>query len=458
MTNPLAWFRSIRIRLSGLLLDCQINWLIKSFFLYGLTSFACRQALISQPVVHPQLSFASPESAGFSSTRLLRIDRYFQQFVDSQYVAGMVAIIVKNGKVVYYKAIGYDDRDRKTWMKKDEIFRIASQTKAITSVAVMMLYEEGKFLLDDPISRYLPAFKNPRVLDKFNEQDTTYTTVPAKREITIRDLLTHLAGIDYPVVGAKTMTAIYAKAGIPSGIGTIDKTLAGEMNKLAKLPLEHQPGEKWTYGINTDVLGYLIEVVSGMSLDEFFRLRIFEPLGMKDTYFYIPKEKQNRLATLYAEDSAHHLTKAPWSKYGIRADYPNQNGTYYSGGAGLSSTAWDYAIFLQMLLNEGVYGNSRILSPSSVRMMTMNQIGDISIGDDKVNKFGLGFGITTLQGSSKLPIAEGSFDWGGYFQTTYWADPKNQIVAQLMTQMMPPFSHSEMANKFRVLVYQALSN
>src|SRR5690606_33940078 len=200
----------------------------------------------------------------------------------------------KDGKIVYHKAIGYNDLDKKTPLKRDAIFRIASQTKAITSVAVMMLYEEGKFLLKDPISKYIPEFAKPRVLDKFNAEDTTYTTVPTKREITIHDLLTHTSGIGYAQIGSKEANAIYAKNGIVGGIGVGQILLADKIKKLGTLPLFHQPGEQWTYGLNTDVLGYLVEVASGMSLDEFFRKKIFEPLGMKDTYFYLPREKYNR--------------------------------------------------------------------------------------------------------------------------------------------------------------------
>ena len=200
------------------------------------------------------------------------------------------------------------------------------------------------------------------------------------------------------------------------------------------------------------MLGYLVEVISGMSLSDFFAKRIFEPLGMKDSYFYLPSSKYNRLATLYTEDSLHHLAKGPESVNGIRLNYPNTNGTYFSGGGGLSSTMYDYAIFMQMFLNGGEYNGKRILSRSSVRMMTMNQIGDLNQGS---GKFGLGFGIITERGSARVPLSEGSFEWGGYFGTTYWADPKENIIALIMTQQVPN-SHGDLPGKFKVLVYQAL--
>jgi CubicO group peptidase (beta-lactamase class C family) len=265
-------------------------------------------------------------------------------------------------------------------------------------------------------------------------------------------LLTHTSGIDYAEIGSNNMKAIYAKAGIPSGLDAKDKTLGEQIRKLGTLPLIHQPGEKWTYGLNTDVLGYLVEVISGVSLNEFFSKNIFGPLGMKDSYFYIPQVKHQRLATLYTEDSLNHLIKAPDVVNNVRLNYPNTDGTYYAGGAGLSTTIMDYAIFMQMLLNGGEYNGKRILSRSIVRLMTSNQIGDLTMGD---GKFGLGFGITTEAGSAIDPLNEGSFLWGGYFGTSYWADPREKIIGLIMTQQVPN-SHGDLLAKFKVLVYQAL--
>jgi CubicO group peptidase (beta-lactamase class C family) len=312
-------------------------------------------------------------------------------------------------------------------------------------------------MLDDPISNFIPEFKNPKVIDKFNKADTTYTTVPAKREITIRDLLTHTSGLGYAQIGSSEAKMLYYKAGVVGGIGIPEFVLADKMKILGGLPLFHQPGEKFTYGLNTDVLGYLVEVVSGMSLKDFLHKRIFEPLGMKDTYFYLPADKQNRLVMLYTEDST---TKKPvkmpeqLNLYGnMFRDYPKKNGTYYSGGAGLSSTIYDYAIFLQMLLNGGEYNGKRLLSHNSVRMMTMNQIGDISRGP---NKFGLGFGITTEKGSAVLPTQEGTFEWGGMFATTYWVDPKEKLIG-LVYRNIWPTSWGSLGNLYKVMVYQAMN-
>lgn len=396
-----------------------------------------------------------PESAGMSSERLKRIDHVLQEYIDKKWIAGGSAIIAKDGKIVYYKALGYDDIHNKAALKRDAIFRIASQTKAITSVAVMMLYEEGKFLLNDPVSKYIPEFKNQQVLDKFNEADTTYTTVPVKRDVTIRDLLTHTSGIGYAQIGSKEAVAIYAKNGIVGGIGVGRILLADKMKKLGSLPLLHQPGDQWTYGLNTDLLGYLVEVVSGMSLDEFFRKRIFDPLGMKDTYFYLPKEKYKRLATLYSEDSLKQVIKAA-DVFDIKGDfnsnYPATEGTYFSGGGGLSSTAMDYAIFMQMLLNGGEYNGKRILSRASVKMMTVSQYDKISWPD---NKMGLGFSLYTEKSAAVSPVSPGSYAWGGMFSSSYWIDPKEKIVAQLFLNQYPQ-SHGEIHDKFKVMVYQAL--
>src|SRR3989339_1608501 len=226
---------------------------------------------------------STPEAAGFSSERLKLLDNAMNEWVDKGYMNGGAALIIRDGKIAYYKANGYNDLDTKAPLQKDGIFRIASQTKAITSVAIMMLFDEGKLLLTDPVSMYIPSFKKQNVLVNFNAADTTYTTVPAKREVTIKDLLTHTSGLGYAQIGSKEANAIYAKNNITAGLGVKDRTLLQAMTRLGEMPLMHQPGEKFTYGLNTDVLGCLVEVISGVSLDEFFRTRIFEPLGMKDT-------------------------------------------------------------------------------------------------------------------------------------------------------------------------------
>lgn len=401
---------------------------------------------------------ATAEAAGFSTERLKRIDREMNEWVQKGWMNGGVALIVHNGKIAYYKAAGYNDLDTKAPMQKEGIFRIASQTKAITSVAIMILFEEGKLLLDDAVSKYIPAFRKQQVLDKFNAADTTYTTVPAKKEITIRELLTHTSGLGYAQIGSRESNAIYAKHNLTAGIGVQDDKLLDAMNRLGKLPLMHQPGEKWTYGLNTDLLGCLVEVISEMSLDEFFKKRIFEPLGMNDTYFQIPSAKAARLVNLYREDSTGKLFKPKGDMLNgktITPEYPLQPSTYYSGGAGLSSTIYDYAVFLQMLLNDGIYNGKRILSRNAVRMMTINQIGDVAFRPE--DKFGLGFQIITEKGSGRTPAQAGTYSWGGAFATSYWVDPKEKIV-MLFYRQLQGTTKGEMVEKFRALTYQALND
>lgn len=396
----------------------------------------------------------NPRTAGFSLERLQRITNNMNDWVKNGWMNGSVGMVIRDGKIIYYQSAGYNDLAAKTAMPKDGIFRIASQTKAITSVAVMMLYEEGKFLLDDPVSKYIPSFANEKVLDKFNEADTTYTTVPAKRDITIRDLLTHTSGIGYAQIGSKAANAIYAKSHITAGLDVYDDKLSDAMTRLGSLPLMHQPGEKWTYGLNIDLLGYLVELWSGMTLDEFFHKKIFAPIGMNDSYFNIPKEKAKRLVNLYQEDSLGHLIKPSGKVLGTDINYPLRNKIYFSGGGGLSSTIYDYAIFLQMLLNGGEYNGVRLLSRNTVRMMTSNQIGDVDFGGDK---FGLGFDIVTDQSSGRFPSQAGTFSWGGAFATSYWVDPKEKMIVLFYRQLWGT-THGDLANKFRVLAYSALND
>lgn len=402
---------------------------------------------------------AQPSQAGFAADRLSRIDSSIGQWINQGWMQGGTALIIRNGKVVYHKGFGYSDLDSKTPMQKNDIFRIASQTKAITSVAIMMLFEEGKLLLDDPVSKFIPAYKNQQVLNTFNESDTTYTTVPAKREITVRQLLSHTSGLGYASIGSKEANAIYAKANLTAGLNVQDDDLLSAMNRLAKMPLMHQPGERWTYGLNTDLLGCLVEVISGKTLDAFFKERIFTPLGMKDTHFLIPAEKAKRLVALYREMPNGKLAKATaylLNGKSVTPDYPLIASTYYSGGAGLSSTIEDYGIFLQMLLNGGVYNGKRLLSRNSVRMMTSNQIGDVTYGGGN-DKFGLGFAVVTDKSSGRTPANEGTFSWGGAFATSYWVDPKENMV-YLFYRQLQNTTKGEMAEKFRTLVYQAIND
>jgi CubicO group peptidase (beta-lactamase class C family) len=292
------------------------------------------------------------------------------------------------------------------------------------------------------------------VLASFNPKDSSYTTVPARSEITIRQLLSHTSGIGYAVIGTPEARAIYAKAGVPSGVGSPPGTLGTAIDKMGKLPLMNQPGERFTYGLSVDVLGRLIEVLSGQPLDQYLRAHVFDLLGMRDTYFYLPADRQGRLVPLYTEYQGRTVAMPASGMLGLRPDFPNRAGTYFSGGGGLSSTIDDYAVFLQMMLNGGTYNGHRLLKPSTVALMTQNQIGDVNQG---VNKFGLGFSIVTPAGAAKTGQSVGSYEWGGAFGTDYWVDPKEHLVVLLYTQKFPHNNTPDMVPRFRKAVYAALA-
>ncbi|MCO6496995.1 MAG: beta-lactamase family protein [Chitinophagaceae bacterium] len=411
------------------------------------------------PGSYAQLKEVDPSTEGFSAERLQKIDRLLNSYTgDGHKVAGTVALVARHGKIIYYKAAGYNDIEAGKKMQRDDMFRIASQTKSVTGVAAMILYEEGKFLLDDPISKYLPEFKNMQVLETFNAKDTTYTTVQATKEITIKNLMTHTSGIDYAVIGSPEAKAIYAKLKIPVGFEIRNITLEEGMKMLAQAPLMFQPGTQYRYGLSIDVLGYLVEKVSGMSLNDFMEQRIFKPLGMNDTYFYIPEAKQSRLAKTYKfDENGNKVENYSADTLGGNSIYPLVKGTYYSGGGGLSSTAKDYVTFLQMLANGGEYNGVRILSPSTVRLMTMNQI-DKNVIQYSKDDLGLTFNIATEEGgASSFPWSPGTYDWGGYWGSNFWVDPQSGIVAQIWSQD-PGIYFRELSRRFFVMVYSALVN
>jgi CubicO group peptidase (beta-lactamase class C family) len=395
------------------------------------------------------LSPAVQPTADFDQKKLEAVDVLLKSYVEKNHLVGAVTLVVKNNQLVHYKGHGYADLATKKPMPADAIFRIMSQTKAITSLGILQLFEQGKLRLDQPISDFLPSFKSPRVLKEFNAADTSYTSEPAKREITFRDLLTHSSGLDYAGIGSDKMKAIYAKAGVPSGLGDNGTTLLQAITKLGTLPLIHNPGEKFTYGLNTDVLGCLIEVISGETLDAYFSKHIFIPLGMKDTYFNVPADKGSRLPTVYTENEQNKII--PWSPTfrGINPNYPLFKKTFFSGGAGLSSTAFDYAIFLQCILNGGKYNGQQIIGRRTAELMISP---NFPLGDDS---YGLGFQITGERTANRKMRNKGSFSWGGYYGTTYWADPKEKMIVLIMTQHTPN-SHGDYQEKVENVLYGAL--
>jgi len=401
------------------------------------------------------LPAAKPESVGLSSDRLERIATAVQHDIDDKRIAGAVTLVVRHGKVAWFKAQGMSDREAAKTMPTDAMFRICSMTKPITSVAVMMLYEEGKFLLDDPVSKYLPEFKNPKVLVK-PASGATYT-IPATKEITIRDLLRHTSGITYQ--WNDDLGPTYEKADVASGLLQFDGTIADNVKHLAALPLLFNPGDRFEYSLGVDVLGRLVELVSGKPLDEFFRTRIFEPVGMKDTYFFPPENKLNRLATAYTYYPDKGLNRFPDApiregSFVYSADYPSRGPKkLFSGGAGLVSTAMDYARFCQMMLDDGKVGNTRVLSRKSVELMTHDQLGKIAADMG----FGLGFGVDGV----KAPLSElgsvGSYEWGGFFYTGFSIDPKEQMIVIFMAQLHPT-GDLTLDRQVHELAYQAIND
>jgi len=417
--------------------------------------FSAGNAQTKSVKTSPVLTEANPESAGMSSERIARIDKMCEEAVAAGDLPGIVSLIARDGKIVHWKAYGMADNQKGRQLNRDDIFRIASQTKAITSTAVMMLWEQGKFRLDDPISKYIPEFKNPQVLNSFKYSDTTWTGIPANNEITIRHLLTHTSGIGYGVIdGDERMKMIYQKAGVTDLFTTENITIEESVKKLAKLPLHHHPGEKYTYSEGLDVLDYFVEIISGMPFDEFLKTHIFDPLGMNDTRFYLPESKADRLVAVQ------HKTDDGWKKYPVTfydTDYPVKGAkAFFSGGAGLSGTAKDYATFLQMYLNGGEYNGVRLLSRTTVRTIMGNQTNGLFNGPEEY--YGLAFGVVTSDGVLKGGMgSEGTFDWGGYFNTQYFADPAENVIGIIMKQTQGPVN-DQTGWKFRQMVFSAIDD
>lgn len=395
-----------------------------------------------------------PEDCGISTERLERIDVMIQKEIDHNVIPGAVCLVARNGKIVYHKAFGMADHESNRTFQTNDIFRIASQSKAITSTAVMMLWEHGLFGLDDPISRYIPEFKDPVVLDTVYP-DGSYDVIPANKEISIRHLLTHSSGIGYGVIdGDSRIRKIYADAGIVDLYTTEEITIGENIKKLAKLPLHHHPGEGVTYSEGLDVLGYFIEIISGKPFDQYLRAHVFDPLGMNDTWFYLPESLHSRLVPVQTKEDDQWIN-FPVTFYD--PDYPIKGAqTFFSGGAGLSSTLKDYATFLQMYLNKGEYNGVRLLSRTTVEFMMQNQIGDL--WDNDRAHVGLAFGIVNENGEAMGGIgSEGTFNWGGYFNTSYFADPEEQVIGIIMKQTSR-IGPDPTSGKFMQLVFQAIDD
>ena len=399
------------------------------------------------------LPVVAPESAGFSAPRLEKMKAVMQEYVDRQQIAGVITVILRGGRVVSIEPVGRMDVEGNVPMRRDTIFRMASMSKAVTSVAAVILMEDGKLMLTDPVSKYLPAFKNTSVAVP-GVPGGRYGVVPARRQVSVKDLLTHTAGISY----GDGLAAEQWKAAGLSGWYLADKTepIVPLMERLATLPFDAQPGEKYVYGYNTDILGAVIEKASGMPLDQFFQKRIFEPLKMVDSSFFLPPEKRARLATVYSAGTDGKIVRAANPKTG-QGDFVDGPRVCFGGGAGLLSTANDYARLLQMLLNGGELDGVRVLSPKSVEMMTANHVGRLyDNGTEPGIGFGLGFEVTERVGANPRPDTVGTFGWGSAYYSRYWVDPQEKLVAIFLSQLVPA-GGLDLQEKFRYLVYQAMT-
>lgn len=391
---------------------------------------------------------AAPEEVGFSSERLSRIDDFFNSAIKNKTLPHVQAIIARHGKIVYLKSFGFKDAEKNIPLKDDDIFRQASQTKAITTTAMMILFEEGKIALTDPVSKYIPSFKNVKVQKKQGTDYSDENLEDCKTEITIHHLLTHTSGIPY--WWDPNVFKIVASPGYTMENVSLEEVI----NEMAKMPLVHQPGTALSYGYNLDVAGRIVEVASGMKLDEFFKKRILDPLDMKDTYFYLPEDKSGRLVTLYEINKTCETYKI--SSDDLFCNYSVKGAkSFLSGGAGTVGTIEDYAKLCQMFLNGGSYNGKQIISPKSVEMMARNHVEGLPLWATG-NQFGLGFEIMTEKGLQKILGTPGSYKWGGAFGTEYVIDPKEDLVMIFYSNIRPFEGKVDFLNKFRTLVYQAL--
>ena len=395
-----------------------------------------------------KLPSAKPEEVGISSERLKRVHDVMQRYIESGEVAGTVTLVARKGRVVHLEAQGVANVATRQPMRTDHIFRLASMTKPITSIAAMMLHEEGRFLLHDPLSKFLPEFKSMQVAlaNKPNDRfPDGYHLVPAERPITIQHILTHTAGLASGSGGA-TMDASKKLAAQRKPTDVLSDRIA----RLAKLPLNFQPGTAWEYGPGTDVVGRLVEVVSGMTLDQYFHKRILDPLGMADTHFYLPDGHLPRLTTAYQKkDGKLDALDAP----GPAA----RNSRYYAGGGGLAGTIEDYYRFAQMLLSGGQLNGTRLVSRKTVDLMTANHIGGLPMWQDALRgyRFGLGFRVMADPGEAAKLVSVGSYGWGGAYGTYFWVDPKEDMIGIMMVQLMP-YAHLNIRYDFQNAATQAI--
>jgi CubicO group peptidase (beta-lactamase class C family) len=423
----------------------------------GLLTFAALASLVAvdareaQRTPRPETA-PRPEAsvAGLSPRKLKRLNVELDSYVAAGKLAGGVLWVGRRGQPPYVYAFGQRDVESRAPMREDTMFRIASQTKALVSAATLMLQEEGKLLIGDPVSKYLPEFRETSVA--VSKPGGGYDIVKARRPITIRDLLTHTSGVGY---GGGPAAERWQTAGITGWyFADRQEPIRETVSRMASLPFESQPGERWVYGYSTDILGVVVEQVSGQGLDELLRSKIFAPLGMNDTYFYVPESKKERVATVYSLGATGRIERTPDQGGMIsQGSYTSGPRRSFSGGAGLVSTARDYARFLQMMLNGGELDGVRLLSRRTVELMTSDHLRGITFTDGQ--GFGLGFSVVSDVGARGVPGSMGEFGWGGAYHSTYWVDPKEQMVVVYLTQLLPAGDLDDHA-KVRALLYAAL--
>ena len=403
------------------------HFMIK-FYFYLSFLIVFNSSLFAQGTAAPELKV---------KTAFSEIDTYLNENIEKGVIPGGVFLIAQKGKIKYFKSFGFENKLLDKRYKNDDIFRIASMTKSVTIVGILQLMEKGKLDLDDPLSKYIPSFKKTKVLESFNALDSSYTVVNQKKEITIRNLLTHTSGIYYGSFATDHFRAIYMKNGLMGfGLSSNDWTTEEMVNKIAEAPLAFQPGSAWTYGLNMEVLGRIIEIVSKTNLDTYFQKNIFDILGMTDTYFYLPKAKQKRLVSIHPSDTVQKIIENP----GL--NYPFALGkNHFAGGGGLSSTTLDYAVLCMALANNGSLNKKRILKKKTVHLVNNVEFSELDKGNtgfmsnvDEMG-FGLGYWVVKKENSNMSPFSEGSYGWGGVFNTKYYIDPKKEIVIVGMTQI-----------------------
>lgn len=394
---------------------------------------------------------AGPITTGFSIDRLERLDQWMSSEIEQNGMAGATVLISRKGKLAYAKSFGKSNIETERDMTTKDLFKLASMSKVITSVAILQMYEQGLFLLDDPISKYIPVLKNMEVLSSFNEEDSTFQSTPSLRPITIRHLLTHTSGISY---GGDEISKIMVKQGFED-ISMFSSTLGQFVTALSKVPLTHQPGEAWTYGYSTDILGYLIEKISGSSLSEYLETNLLSPIGMSSTGFNIPDGEYSRYAQLYKSKGG-SLIPIKNADHCLPED---KKVTLFMGGSGLVSTPEDYMRFAQMLFNGGTFNGKQIVGKKVIELMSSNQVDSLDYPNHflrlvgEKNKFGLGVNVVTELGSKNELYSAGSYFWEGMYSTSFIIDPEEELVAVFMTQTG---TREPLREKFRLMVYQAL--